>query len=345
WCSPTLLLLACGAACTPLPRGQAGGGAEAAGGAVQRLVVAMGTSLHLDVEAADRAAALQASEAAVRAIEVVEQRLSTWRDDSEMARLHAAPPGQPFAASAALRADLLAARRWRDATGGAFDPAIGALIAAYDLRGDGRWPSSAELDAARAACGLQHLRVVDAGVVRDADVVLDAGAFGKGAALDAAGRAALASGATAARFDFGGQLLFVGAARPRTVELADPRDRQRPALRLRIDGGSVATTGNGERRRVVDGRALGHVLDPRRGEPCADFGTVAVWARDALAADCLSTACFVLGPDRALAFVERTDGVEIAVLTTTDGSPHLTARVSSGLRDRVTALQPELDIR
>ena len=58
---------------------------------VERHVVAMGTSLRLTVTGADRTAALCASEAAVRAVEATEQRLSTWRADSELARFAAAP--------------------------------------------------------------------------------------------------------------------------------------------------------------------------------------------------------------------------------------------------------------
>ena len=53
---------------------------------VERRLVALGTWLELEVDAPDRAQALAASEAAVRAIEAVEACLSTWREDSELAQ-------------------------------------------------------------------------------------------------------------------------------------------------------------------------------------------------------------------------------------------------------------------
>ncbi|MEC8653378.1 MAG: FAD:protein FMN transferase, partial [Planctomycetota bacterium] len=140
--------------------------------------------------------------------------------------------------------------------------------------------------------------------------------------------------------DFGGQLLYVGDVGSQTLDIADPRDRARPAARLRVDAGSVATTCNSERARVVDGRRLGHVIDPRTGRPSSSLGSVTVWAESAFDADCLSTACFVLGPDEAIALAERTDGVEVLALSL-DPLGHLVMSTSRGLKDHVSLLIDE----
>ena len=55
---------------------------------VERRLGLMGTTLDLTVEALDRATALDASEKAVAALEAAEARLSTWREDGELARLN-----------------------------------------------------------------------------------------------------------------------------------------------------------------------------------------------------------------------------------------------------------------
>lgn len=312
-------------------------GGRALGATVERHVVAMGTSLRFTVTGADRTAALFASEAAVRAVEATEQRLSTWRADSELARFAAAPVGELFPASAELRGELRRAAGWRDATQGAFDVDLGELLAIYDLRGAGRWPSERELAAVMRRRADPPITISARGLQKQRGVAFDAGGFGKGAGLDAAAAAALASGASAAEFDFGGQLHLAGDVRARDVELADPRDRTRRVLRVRVAGGSVATTANSERRRSVGGRALGHVLDPRTGAPAADFGAVTVFAPSAFDADCLSTACYVLGPANALLLAERTAGVELVVVEMT-AVGELRVRASSGLRGRVEPL-------
>lgn len=361
--------------------------APSAGHRAERRLSAMGTWLGVEVEAVDRDAALAAAEAAVRAVERVEARLSTWRDDSELARLNAAPAGEVVPLSPELAAELAAAVDcWRD-TGGAFDPGVGSLVAAWGLRSGGRQPSPPELAAALDASGLHHLdlrpdrrlalhlaprletslvrKLAAAGgdpappappataVRRHPDLRLEEGGFGKGAGLAAAAAVLAADPAVrSAVVDLGGQLVrvvgsgvgsTVGEAAPAagwSVAVADPRDRQRPLLFLRLDGGSVATSGNGERGIRVDGHELGHLLDPQDGAPAEDFGSLTVWTRDPLRADCLSTGLYVMGPDRALAWAAERPGVEVLVVETAeDGAPRV--RATPGLARRTVPAAAE----
>lgn len=337
--SPIALTVAVAlAAATPGP-------AQSDGVVVERVAFAMGTSLRIQAQAESRGGAVQSSEVALRAIETAEQRLSTWRDDSELMQMLQAPVGAATPASEELCAELGKAQRWSFVTARAFDPGVGALVEAYDLRGAGRWPSAQRIAEALSRGGVADLDIANGQISRRKDVRLDAGAFGKGAALDAAAHAMKAAGALAATLDFGGQLLLFGAKADVPVDIADPRDRSRSALRVRVGGGSLATSCNSERRLVVDGRPLSHILDPRSGRPAEDLGSVTIWATNAFDADCLSTACFVLGPDAALELVERLDGVEIVVMRCQSGSSALTVRLSSGFKDRVTGVLPELDIQ
>ena len=55
----------------------------------------------------------------------------------------------------------------------------------------------------------------------------------------------------------------------------------------------------GERGLTVRGRRVGHLLNPRTGRPAPDFGSATAIAPSGLVADILSTAFFVLGPERA----------------------------------------------
>tara|TARA_R110002096_G_scaffold304756_5_gene499692 strand:+ start:1144 stop:2331 length:1188 start_codon:yes stop_codon:yes gene_type:complete len=333
------------------------------GATVERIVVAMGTNLHLQVVAGSRAEALQASEAGLQAMAAVTARLSTWRDDSELSRLNRLRVGSYMDLSGALLEDLRKARWWQRATGGAFDPAVGALVDLYQLRDGGRWPSDQEVWACLPHCGLDQLQVIHGNAGRRvARLRIEEGGFGKGAGLDAAARAMLAAGATAVAMDFGGQVLRAGehgaagrmaAGRMAAAyDIADPDERTRGVVRVRIESGSLATTANSERRlRVADEnlgyRDMGHILDPRTGRPAKDFGSITVWAPDAFAADCLSTGLFVMGPDVALAWAEQREGIEVLVLVQSGdpSKPQLTARMTSGLRDRVTALVPDITLQ
>src|SRR5262252_7699160 len=180
---------------------------------VERQLAAMGTRLRIVVSAADRATAFRASEAAAAAVEAAEQRLSTWRTDTELARLNRTPAGAPFAMSAELARDLDGAARWSLASGGAFDPGVGSLVDAFGLRHGGRIPDAAELAQARAASGFSLLERRGAVAVRThPGLRIEEGGFGKGASLDDALAAAEAAGATGIVLDFGGQIALRGAA-------------------------------------------------------------------------------------------------------------------------------------
>ena len=310
---------------------------------VERELLMMGTRLRLSVAAADEAAAARAAEAAVRALEATAGRLSTWGGDSELARLNRAPVGEPQRLSPLLAAELAAARRCSDATAGAFDPAVGPLVALWDLRGAGRVPAAEVVAAALPASRLAATLALDgdSAIRRHPAAAIDEGGFGKGAGLDHALRAAAAAGAADAWLDLGGQSASLGDA-PWTVAIAHPDARQRPAVELDVSGGSVSTSGNGERRRVVAGIPVGHLLDPRTGSPAADFGSTTVWAADALTADCLSTGLFVLGPDAAHAWAAGHPEVGVLTLERVPGG--LRARASGRLAGRVRGLDDGIQI-
>lgn len=328
--APLVLLLLLGACAGAPPRTAQ----------VERRVMLMGTSLEIVVEAPDRAAGLAASEQAIKALEAAEARLSTWRNDSELARLNQTPAGEPRALSAGLASDLAAAKRCWQETAGGFDPGVGGLVQAWGLRTGGRLPSERERQAAAGSIAALRLGPNDSAVRERPGLVLEEGGFGKGAGLRDAIGVLSRAGVSRASLDLGGQVAVLG--RGWTISVADPRRRERPVLALSIDGGSVSTSGNGERGIEVNGRRLGHILDPRTGVPAADFGSLTVWTADPLRADCLSTGLYVLGPERALRWAAEHGGVEVLVLRP-DGN-RLEALASPGLKGRLKTLNAEVEI-
>ena len=231
---------------------------------------------------------------------------------------------------------------WRERTGAAFEPTVLPLLRVWDLHGSGRVPTHAERESALEALAPNGL-TLDAGghSVRHHELAgWESGAFGKGAALDAAMASLRADGICRAVLDFGGQLSCIGIdATPRTA-VAHPRDRDHTVVEFAPAEGSLATSGNSERGIVIEGRHYGHLLDPRSGQVADDFGSVTVFAPSALDADCLSTALYVLGPDRALEWVREYPRIDVLVLQF-DGE-QLRARLSPGLDQRLLQTAPEV---
>ena len=295
---------------------------------IRRSIATMGTILTVILAAEDRTTAVAASETAVAAVMEAEQRLSTWSNSSELSQLNRYPAGRRKAVSPALLADLETARHWWRVTDGAFDPGCGSLLAAWGMRGRPRRPTPAELAAATDAAGFRHLKLGRGWAERrHAGLVLEEGGFGKGIALDLALASVRRHPVAWAVLDLGGQLMVSGTAVE--IAVADPRNRNAEAVTLRIPSGSLATSGNSERGVKLDELHIGHILDPRTGLPAFDFGSITVWTAEATAADALSTGLFVLGPDRALAWAEENDGVELLILEVL--GPQLRGRATSGM--------------
>lgn len=301
----------------------------------------MGTTLRIAVAAASRSEAIQATEAALEAVRRVDDLLSTWRDDSEITRLNHAPPGKAIPLSPHLYRLLREASSWSRLTGAAFDPAIGSLIDAWDLRGTGRIPDASALRRARAARGLDHFVFSDVGRTAsrpDSAAWIDTGGFGKGVALREARRALLRRGITSGSLNFGGQVLVLGRDRNGgewTVPVAHPSRRTEPAAWLRFGDRSVSTSSQSERFVAVNGERVGHILDPRTGQPVPAWGSVTVLAEDPVTADVVSTALMVLGPVEGLRWAR--DRRDVGVLFLIHHGNRLERRWNAALKKFLVA--------
>jgi len=256
-----------------------------------------------------------AAEAAFHEIARLERVMSTWDPDSELSRVNrgAGMGVQPI--SRDLAAVTKAALDNCRESDGAFDPTIGPMLHLWGFDTDQPTrPSRAAIAEARThvGCDKVSLTLEPPAIRLPSGASLDLGGIGKGHAVDRALDVLRAAGIHRAKMDFGSSsLAFEGTEEGGwPIVLADPRRRDRPLVAFRIDGGSVSTSGQRERSFVQDGRRYGHIFDPREGEPVESrLLSVTVVARDGTRADALSTALFVMGADKGIAFVAGMPGV------------------------------------
>ncbi len=301
---------------------------------LQRETWIMGTSLLITVQARDPELAQHAISTAFDTVRALDQLLSTWREDTELSKLNYAAVGESVRLSPTLASLLEEVRRFWEMTQGSFDPAVGALVDAYDLRGSGRQPDSATFRAAFEATGLRHFEL-DTQKQRARRLHpaawIDSGGFGKGAALRAAAHALLSRGIGEASLNFGGQVLVLGNSPAlNLVAVAHPAARDRAVAALRLADASVATSGQSERP--------GHILDPRSGRQVPPWGSVSVVARDPLVADILATALFVMGPEEACVWAASEQEIGVLLLVAT--GEKLDARWNRPMKDFLVSFDP-----
>jgi thiamine biosynthesis lipoprotein len=281
-----------------------------------------------------------AVEALVQArLDQVISQMSGWEPGSDLCRFGAAPAGswqvlpEPFLT--VLREALAVAER----SGGAFDPAMGALADLWGFGPSGPRcdpPEDDEIATAIAPGGWRTLRLEGGRLLQPGGVRLDFSGIAKGFAVDHVADALEAAGCASYLVEIGGELRGAGIkgdGTPWWVALEAPPGAALEPLTVALFGLSVATSGDYRRGFDFAGRRYGHTLDPRTGRPTEGLAAVAVLHPCCMTADALATAIGVLGPTDGLAFAER-EGVAARVV----------AYAEDGFAERLTApLQAMLD--
>jgi len=218
--------------------------------------------------------------------------------------------GVPVSVSPVLLQCVQFAIKLAEETEGAFDPAVGHRMESRGYNRDYR--TGRIIDTGMAPGEPVTFRDVrldarSSTIELRRPLILDLGAVAKGLAIDMAARELRPF--VDFSIDAGGDLYLGGhneeGARWR-VGIRDPRDPVSIIQTLQASDQAVCTSGDYERG--------AHILDPRTGQPAASTASVTVVAPNALLADALSTAAFVLGPREGLALLERM-GVEGMLIT------------------------------
>ncbi|MDB6132871.1 MAG: ApbE family lipoprotein [Verrucomicrobiales bacterium] len=152
--------------------------------------MAMATRFEMHLVHSDAAEAAMAARAVWDDMDGLEQEISRYVPHSDISRINGSPAGREVMVREATMDIVSFGREIWEQTQGAFDLTIGPLAAVLIWpNGFAREPSPAELAAAKARCGYQHL-VIDPEefliIPQVADMLLDPGAIGKGYALDQA---------------------------------------------------------------------------------------------------------------------------------------------------------------
>jgi FAD:protein FMN transferase len=247
---------------------------------------------------------------ALNRVHELEAKLSVYRDDSAISRVNRFAADQPQTLDAELF-ELLwrCVELWQE-TDGAFDIAVRPLILLWkQCRDAGRIPTDDELAAAREITGSQHL-ILDAAASSIAfdrpGIGLDLGAIGKGYAVDWASEVLATAGVTdfvlhgghssvLARGDHAGQGGW-------PIGLKNPLFTEERYATLLLKDRALATSGSNIQYFRYQGRRYGHLLDPRTGWPADALLSVSVLAPTAADADALSTAFYVMGLEKAVAW-------------------------------------------
>jgi FAD:protein FMN transferase len=262
------------------------------------------------------------------AVTEVDAQMSTWKPDSELMRLNAAPVRVWHPVPAHLMKVLQLALNIGRASGGAFDIGLGDVTMAW-----GFGSNQADPVRMRAALTADRVPAYDAlkldkdvsKVFKTTSITFDLNAIAKGYGVDRLAETLMEHGITSGLVGIDGEMRALGrrpdrAAWTIAVEAPDPA-RRAPRSILQLQDAAVATSGDYRHWVEVEGRKLSHTMDPQRGAPLLTSpASVTVVARTCAEADAWATALMVRGPEKGEALAAQLRLDTLFLLRDADGS-------------------------
>jgi thiamine biosynthesis lipoprotein len=288
---------------------------------------ALGTEVKITVFHRDAEMARKGIDTALEKIEYVEKLMSLFRPDSQLSLLNR--KGVLRNPHPDLVGVLRTAKNLSELTGGTFDVSVQPLWNLYARHAQSRsLPSENEIAKVRKRIGWEQIRVEDDMIFFDRPgMQVTLNGVAQGMAADFARQALAECGIRHALID-AGEFNAIGSPQRRDswhIAIHHPR----------VDG-NIAKTGLQDRclstsgdygTKFSDDYQNHHLLDPHTGISPTELSAVSVAAPTALEADALSTAFFVLGPEKAKEMAKSMKSVDALFIsksgdkTVTDGFP------------------------
>ncbi|HSI35747.1 MAG: FAD:protein FMN transferase [Phycisphaerae bacterium] len=292
---------------------------------IVRTTRALGTDVSVTIAGADVALVDRTVAAAFAELHEVESVLSVYDANSQVSRLNR--DGSLDGAHPHLLAVLAEALSTARRSAGAFDVTVQPLWLLHaEAARAGRRPTDDEIAAGRRLVDYRRVTVAGRTVrFETPGMAVTFNGIAQGYATDRVSAVLRAHGIAHALVDVG-ELSPIGAkpdGQPWTAGVQHPREADAFVDVARLDGRCLATSGD-YASTFGAGQRDHHIFDPGTGRSPTVLASVSVVARTAMAADALSTAVFVLGPDRGRRLVESTSGAD-ALFVLKDGSTARTA--------------------
>jgi thiamine biosynthesis lipoprotein len=274
---------------------------EIMGDKVRGTGVAMGTVVTIIVAHEQTEDAKAAIVEAFEEIKRIEELMSVRDEDSEIYALNHGGTDWVELSPEVLYV-LERAQYYSNLSGGAFDVTVQPLMELWmeKTRERGQMPVPDELSEALELVGWNNL-ILDREHTRARFIQygmgVTLGGIAQGYAVDRAIELLMERGMESALVEIGGDIRVFGSKNWR-IAVQHPRERHKWLGVIELKDGAIVTSGDYVRYFFLGGRRVHHLIDPRTGYPADKSISVTIITDKAIDADVLSTAVFVLGPEK-----------------------------------------------
>ncbi len=267
----------------------------------------LGTQIDFKAMCAEVVACKKAFYAGFQEMERIMALLGSHKPESEISKINRHSGLKPVKVSYETFSIVKRAVAYSAEFHGAFDVTIGPVTELWGFNSD-REVTIPRQDTLQMLLPLVNYRQV---VLSETDTTvfltrrgmrLDLGGIAKGYAIDRAAAVLKNHGLSHFLINAGGDIYACGYKwqdEPWLLGIQHPRKPQELLATFEVHDMAVATSGDYERYRIIDGKRYHHILNPATGFPSRMCESVSVFARSAEEADALATCLFVLGYEKA----------------------------------------------
>jgi thiamine biosynthesis lipoprotein len=278
-------------------------------GTYQKTETIMGTEVTVTVVAPSERTGAAAIDAAMAELRRLDEMMSLYKDASELSRVNLAAGLRPVKVSPEMLEAVEAAARISELTDGAFDVTMGPLVVLWQMRlREKKTPTEGELALARSRVGYRNIvidRAASTLFLKKPGMIMDLGGVAKGYAADKAaavlGKRGIRNGIVAIAGDIRAMGTRPGGL-PWRIGVQHPREPGKTLAVLELADKSVSTSGDYERFQIVNRKRYHHIIDPRTGRPSESLISVTVTGGSGALVDPLTTALFIVGVEKGMAF-------------------------------------------
>jgi thiamine biosynthesis lipoprotein len=249
------------------------------------------------------------------AVDRVDQQMSTWKADSDLNRLNAAPTHQWHAVPAELLVVLDAAVQVGIESDGTFDIGVGSLVNAWGFGPTGQEPDAQQIRALgqhthRAASKVLDIDRALQRVKKKEAIKLDLSGIAKGYGVDSLAHALDRFGITRYLVGIDGEMRAKGTkpdGQAWAVAIEKPVRHVREVMGvMELVDAAIATSGDYRHWVEVGNKHFSHTMHPGSGRPVDNrIASVTVVMPTCMLADAWATALLVMGEQAATELAQR----------------------------------------
>jgi len=206
-------------------------------------------------------------------------------------------------------------------THGAFDITVKPIVDLWDFNSaDPSVPDSVRLKESLKLIGFDRISYTRTTLTKPVGMQITFGAIAKGYILDQARDYMKKIGIDKGYINCRSSMTFYGEKHPRIVYIQHPRNPNDTIASFSLMDMSVGTSGDYNQYFEVGDKRYHHIIDARTGYPVINMFSVTVIHPVAAWADGLSTAFFLMEPDRSIELIRSIPDCEVIIYHEVDGT-------------------------